>query len=268
MTPVMVATLLAAAGDEFAAGLAARDDAAAARPHFASAARLYDDAWADGERTAGVARNRGRAHALAGDTPRAIGAFHAGLAVAPWDRGLRDDLAAVRASVPYPDGLRPGPPDRGPRPGSPRPTSSDCRPVRRCWSSSASFSDSRPAGLDGAADRPGRARCVCRHRTRRSDRTRTHSGPRGGRRGPGRGGSPDRQRTRVPGPPGRTAGGRGRGPAGRPSGRVGSGRTRRTCGRLGAGIRRAHRGSFDTADGRGKVRDPECVGGRGGSTGN
>ena len=110
MTPAIAVALLAAAGDEFAAGVAARDDAGTARPHFAAAARMYDEAWAGGVQTAVVAQNRGRSHALAGQTPQAIVAFHAGLAVASWDRGLRNDLAACRATVPYPDGLRPDPP--------------------------------------------------------------------------------------------------------------------------------------------------------------
>lgn len=90
------------AAEAFAVGVSLRHDAAAARPHFAAAAAGFDGWWAAGNRTAAVARNRGRAHFLAGDIPRAVAAFREGLAIAPWDVGLQDDLAACRAGIPYP----------------------------------------------------------------------------------------------------------------------------------------------------------------------
>lgn len=105
-----------AAEAEFDAGVRLRDDAEAARPHFAAAAEAFDRSWRAGDRTPAVARNRGRAHFLAGDLPAAILALRDGLALAPWDAGLRRDLEVCRDAVGYPtpatpaDAVRPEPP--------------------------------------------------------------------------------------------------------------------------------------------------------------
>lgn len=86
----------------FAAGVAARDDADLARPHFAAAAADYDALWAAGFRNPAVGLNRGRAHRLAGNLPAAVAALHAARAAAPADRALRVELDDARAAVAYP----------------------------------------------------------------------------------------------------------------------------------------------------------------------
>jgi hypothetical protein len=107
----MTATVLPTAEEAFAAGVAHREYATVARYHFNEAARQYDQEWAEGHRSASRARNRGRAHFLAGDTARAILALQAGLAVAPWDAELQQELEAVRDTIAYPPSvaLRPTP---------------------------------------------------------------------------------------------------------------------------------------------------------------
>lgn len=94
----------------FREALDLRHDAAAARPKLIEAAKGYDAVWQAGERTAAVAVNRGRAHALAGDLPGGVAAVLAGLADSPYDAELQHDLEALRDLVPYPVGLRPDPP--------------------------------------------------------------------------------------------------------------------------------------------------------------
>lgn len=86
----------------FGAGARLRYDAATARRVFATAADRFDQTWREGARTPALALNRGRAHFLAGDVPRAIRAFHDGLALAPYDADLLGGLAAARATVAYP----------------------------------------------------------------------------------------------------------------------------------------------------------------------
>jgi hypothetical protein len=86
----------------FAAGVAERGDADAARPHFAAAAAGYDALWAAGRRNPAVGLNRARARRLAGDLPGAVVALHEALAVAPADRSLRVELEDARGAVPYP----------------------------------------------------------------------------------------------------------------------------------------------------------------------
>ena len=118
---VMMLTTSAAASEsalqEFAAGLALRHDAAAARPHFAAAAAAFDREWAAGTRSPALALNRGRAYFLAGDTPAAIVAFRDGLAVAPWDADLQRALADARGTVAYPNEPEPAERTRPDPPG-------------------------------------------------------------------------------------------------------------------------------------------------------
>ena len=115
MTPVLlVAALLPA--DEFAAGVQLRTDAAAARSHFLAAAKLYDEAWGEGNHSPATARQRVAAYRLAGDVPRAVLAARQGLAVAPSDAMLQRMLELCRDAVAYPtptdptERMRPDPP--------------------------------------------------------------------------------------------------------------------------------------------------------------
>jgi hypothetical protein len=113
MTAAILLTALACSPAQpdaaFREGRELRHDAAAARPKFIAAAKGYDAQWQGGERSAAVAVNRGRAHALAGDLPGAVAAVHAGLRESPYDADLQRDLETLRDEVAYPSGLRPEP---------------------------------------------------------------------------------------------------------------------------------------------------------------
>lgn len=74
------------------AGLAARDDATRARQWFARAAASF-------EQTPGAALAAGHAWMLAGDLPRAVGAYRCGLAVRPDDARLQHALTYARGQV-------------------------------------------------------------------------------------------------------------------------------------------------------------------------
>jgi hypothetical protein len=116
LTPLLIALALPAAdladlpdgevadraAAAFAEGVRLREDDTQARPHFAAAAAGYEELWRRGIHNTALARNRGRAWLLAGDLPRALLACRAGLRLAPGDRALRDDLAALRELVVYP----------------------------------------------------------------------------------------------------------------------------------------------------------------------
>lgn len=97
-----LADALAQSEHAFAEGEKHRGDTPAARKWFRDAARGYDDLWRRGFRNPALARNRARAHRLAGDLPRAIAALHDGLAVARFDRSLQVELEDARAAVSYP----------------------------------------------------------------------------------------------------------------------------------------------------------------------
>jgi hypothetical protein len=86
----------------FAAGVAERGDAAAARPHFRASAAAYTSLWEAGFRNPAVGLNRARARRLAGDLPGAIAALHEALALARYDRTLQVELEDARAAVAYP----------------------------------------------------------------------------------------------------------------------------------------------------------------------
>lgn len=100
----------------FAAGVETRSDAAAARKHFATAGAGFDTHWHGGNRSALLAVQRGRSHFLAGNLPKAVVAFRAGLRETPCDLDLLRGLAECRAAIPYPtparaeERLRPDPP--------------------------------------------------------------------------------------------------------------------------------------------------------------
>ena len=96
------ADALAQSERAFAEGETHRGDSLAARQWFRDAARGYDDLWRRGCRNPALARNRARAHRLAGDLPGAIAALHDGLAVARFDRSLQVELEDARAAVSYP----------------------------------------------------------------------------------------------------------------------------------------------------------------------
>ena len=97
-------TALAEAEGHFAAGVAARGDADAARPHFAKAARLYDELWRYPIRNPALAMNRARAHRLAGNLPASLAAVHEGLADFRCDRSLQVELEDARGAVEYAHG--------------------------------------------------------------------------------------------------------------------------------------------------------------------
>jgi hypothetical protein len=107
-------------------GVASRNNALKAREEFAEAARWFDSYWYERRepndwgkqvtttagkwpafRTPGLALNRGHAHFLAGNVPKAILAFHEGLALFPYDAELQQSLAAARGTIPYPDAIDP-----------------------------------------------------------------------------------------------------------------------------------------------------------------
>ena len=95
-------TILADAERSFSEGVMTRNDAATARKHFSRSAQDYDELWRNGHRNPALARNRARAHRLAGNLPEAIAALHAGLAVARYDRSLQVELEDARSAIRYP----------------------------------------------------------------------------------------------------------------------------------------------------------------------
>lgn len=102
----------------FQNGVAARQNAAEARPLFLKVAADFDGEWqsSPASRTTGIALDRGHAHFLAGNLPQAIRAFHDGLALAPYDAELQHSLAAARGTIDYP---RPAAPAERVRPDPP-----------------------------------------------------------------------------------------------------------------------------------------------------
>lgn len=87
----------------YRAGLAARDDAEVAQPHFAESARLYERLWREeGIDTPALHRNRAQAYLLASDLPNALRAYREGLGRWPDDPQLQAGLEAARAEVAYP----------------------------------------------------------------------------------------------------------------------------------------------------------------------
>lgn len=103
--------------EAFQRGLDARTDAAVARKHFRDAAAGFDALWAEGNRSARLAVDRGRSHFLAGNVPRAVAAFRAGLRESPHDVDILRGLAECRAAIPYPT---PAKPDERLQPDPPR----------------------------------------------------------------------------------------------------------------------------------------------------
>lgn len=84
------------ASEWFQFGLDHRDRPAVRIEAFRAAADAFDG------RTPASALAKARSLFLAGQTPRAIAAIHAGLALAPHDRELRLDLETIRDSIRYP----------------------------------------------------------------------------------------------------------------------------------------------------------------------
>ncbi len=85
----------------FRRGVEARNDSVAAREYFANAADRIDLASPES------ALAKARAHFLAGQTPKALAAIHAGLALAPYHRELQGDLLAIRETIRYPESADP-----------------------------------------------------------------------------------------------------------------------------------------------------------------
>jgi len=96
------AELAEAARRDYRAGCELRDDSAAARPHFASAAVQYRELRDRGDKSPELALNWARAEFLSGELPSAIAAAHAGLRIAPHHAGLQRDLEAYRDAVVIP----------------------------------------------------------------------------------------------------------------------------------------------------------------------
>jgi hypothetical protein len=96
------AEVAAQAEAAFTEGVRLRDDAARARPQFARAAESYEELLRRGRNNPLVYRNLAHAYLLAGDLPRAVLTCRQGLRVTPGDRGLREDLAAIREQVVFP----------------------------------------------------------------------------------------------------------------------------------------------------------------------
>jgi len=87
---------------EFREGVAARNDAAAARTHFGYAADGYGGAInLQGYDTPGMWRMRGNASLLAGNVPIAVFDYRQGLELDPDDAGLRRGLELARSRVQF-----------------------------------------------------------------------------------------------------------------------------------------------------------------------
>jgi hypothetical protein len=100
LTPAATPEALLERGEaSFAVGVALRADAAKARPHFAEAARAFDELWTRGSLHPDLALARGRAHFLAGNLPAAIVALHEGLRVTPTNAELQRLLEDCRDQV-------------------------------------------------------------------------------------------------------------------------------------------------------------------------
>jgi hypothetical protein len=99
----------------FADGVHHRDDPDAARPHFRTAATLFEELRRRGASNALLYRNLGNSYLLAGDLPHAILSYRRGLQLAPGNRELDAGLESARERVAYPQGSRlgrPGPAGR------------------------------------------------------------------------------------------------------------------------------------------------------------
>ncbi|MFN4260114.1 MAG: hypothetical protein ACK4RK_12530 [Gemmataceae bacterium] len=94
------APLYAQARAEFEHGARLRDtDPALARQHFHRAGEYFDRLRQQGVHHPTLELQRGNAYFLAGDVPRAILAYRAGLWLAPHDAALRARLADARGQV-------------------------------------------------------------------------------------------------------------------------------------------------------------------------
>lgn len=85
----------------FRRGVESRNDSAAARKSFARAAGDFD------LNSPESALAKARSHFLAGQTPQALAAIHAGLSLAPYHRELQGDLLAIRDTIHYPESVDP-----------------------------------------------------------------------------------------------------------------------------------------------------------------
>jgi hypothetical protein len=92
---------LAEADAAYWEGIAQRDDAAKARPHFVHAAELYEATWQGGQRTSAVARDMAQARYLAGELGACIRDYRLGLGKFPHDPDLKAGLAFAREQVAY-----------------------------------------------------------------------------------------------------------------------------------------------------------------------
>lgn len=93
------AELLARAAEAFRTGLTMTSSPDDAAKGFAAAATDYETLLARGYRSGDLLGNLGNAHLLAGDLPRALRAYHQGLALAPTNRRLEAALDFARQQV-------------------------------------------------------------------------------------------------------------------------------------------------------------------------
>ena len=105
--PAGESELAESARREFRAGCDLRGDSAAARPHFANAARCYRELWQRGERSPELVQQWARSEFLNGALPAAIAAAHAGLRIAPHHAELQRDLETYRDGVVAPANAKP-----------------------------------------------------------------------------------------------------------------------------------------------------------------
>jgi hypothetical protein len=104
LPPPSDAELLEMAERRFQLGLEQQSNPAQAREHFSWSAARYAELARRGFRNADVFRNLGNASLLADELPQAIIAYRRGLALAPNDWTMRQNLAHARAQVAYPKG--------------------------------------------------------------------------------------------------------------------------------------------------------------------
>lgn len=94
--------ILRSAEQAFGQGVQARGKPAEARRHFLNAARRYEQLWRQGQATAALLANWGKAELLADRLPQALLAWQRGLRLEPVNSELRNCLDYARSLVQYP----------------------------------------------------------------------------------------------------------------------------------------------------------------------
>jgi hypothetical protein len=117
LVPVDSADLVTEAATAFAEGLRRLQAGERSRAQFQAAVAACEELRRRGASNALLYRNLGNARMLAGDLPGAILAYREGLRVEPGDFVLRQNLAAARERVAFPEGSLLGRPPEDVRPG-------------------------------------------------------------------------------------------------------------------------------------------------------